>query len=26
MLDEFWGSRLATLHAELAAREEETGP
>jgi DNA-binding transcriptional ArsR family regulator len=26
MLDEFWGGRLATLHAELAAREEETGP
>ena len=26
MLDEFWGSRLAMLQAELAAREEETGP
>jgi DNA-binding transcriptional ArsR family regulator len=26
MLDQFWGSRLATLHAELAAREEGTGP
>jgi DNA-binding transcriptional ArsR family regulator len=25
LLDEFWGSRLATLHAELAAREEGTG-
>ena len=26
MLDEFWGSRLATLRAELADREEETRP
>jgi hypothetical protein len=26
MLDEFWGSRLVTLHTELAAREEEAGP
>jgi len=26
MLDEFWGSRLATLRAELAEREEETRP
>jgi DNA-binding transcriptional ArsR family regulator len=24
MLDQFWGSRLASLHAELAASEEET--
>ena len=24
MLDEFWGSRLATLRAELAERDEET--
>jgi DNA-binding transcriptional ArsR family regulator len=26
MLDEFWGSRLATLRAELAERNEETRP
>jgi len=26
MLDEFWGSRLATLRAELAERDEETRP
>jgi DNA-binding transcriptional ArsR family regulator len=26
MLDEFWGGRLATLRAELAAREEGTRP
>ena len=26
MLDEFWGSRLATLRAELADRDEETRP
>ena len=26
MLDEFWGSRLATLRAELAGRNEETRP
>ena len=26
MLDEFWGSRLAGLRAELAAREEGTQP
>ena len=26
LLDEFWGSRLAGLRAELAAREEETRP
>ena len=24
MLDQFWGSRLASLHAELTASEEET--
>ena len=26
MLDEFWGSRLAGLHAELAASEQVAGP
>jgi DNA-binding transcriptional ArsR family regulator len=26
MLDDFWGSRLATLRAELAERDEETRP
>jgi DNA-binding transcriptional ArsR family regulator len=26
MLDEFWGSRLANLHAELAASEPAAGP
>ena len=26
LLDEFWGSRLVGLRAELAAREEETRP
>jgi DNA-binding transcriptional ArsR family regulator len=26
MLDEFWGSRLATLCADLAERDEETRP
>jgi len=26
MLDDFWGSRLATLRAELAERAEETRP
>src|SRR5215469_11011897 len=26
MLDDFWGSRLAGLHAELAASEQVAGP
>jgi DNA-binding transcriptional ArsR family regulator len=26
LLDEFWGSRLATLHAELTACEEQDRP